>query len=59
MTTKYKVTGVSREGRRFRFLYNNAVDVSNKLIEIGVNHWSGSIWKWTGEGWKLITRGAW
>lgn len=50
-TTKYKVTGVTRAGKRFRLFYNcrmTAMYMSNL--------WSGSVWERQGNHWRLIKR---
>ena len=47
----YKVTGLDRDGRRFR------IETSNRIHALGINLWCGSVWEFTRENkWRLIKR---
>ncbi len=46
----YHVTGVDRQGKRFR------IETSNGMHAMMVNLWRGSVWQVTGGKRKLIKR---
>ena len=50
--SKYKITGVDRDGKRFRIFTNNRIHM------IGINVWNGSKWEYNEETqrYKLLTR---
>jgi hypothetical protein len=50
MLSKFKVTGVDRSGKRFTLHYDC------RMTAMGINLWSGSVWEWCGNKYKLIKR---
>ena len=38
MTMRYKITGVDRNGKRFKILTNN------RMHALSINLWKGSVW---------------
>ena len=47
----YKVTGVDKNGIRFR------IETNNRMHALGINLWRGSVWEFTRENkWRLIKR---
>ena len=51
-TSKYKITGVDRNGKRFRLF------TSSYMHAMGINLWSGSVWMRSEphQKWRLIKR---
>lgn len=47
--SKYKVTGIMHNGRRF-----NAIHTDNLRYALGINLWNGSVWEQFNGHWKRI-----
>ena len=45
----YKVTGVLRNGKKFKPLHT-----IHKAYALGINLWKGNVWESTPTGWKKI-----
>lgn len=50
MKNHYVITGVDRNGKRFR------IKTSNSIIAFGINVWRGSVWEVTNGKRKLLKR---
>jgi len=49
--TKFKVTGVLRNGRRFK-----AIHTDSRMDAMMINLWRGSVWQSQNGKWKLVHR---
>ena len=51
MMKMYKITGVDRNGKRFK------IETNSRMHAFGINLWKGSVWKQKQDGgWKLLHR---
>ena len=51
MMTRFKVTGVTRDGRRFKAIHTN-----NGIHATSINLWRGTVWERVGSKWTVLYR---